>query len=114
MDNNTGFLFANANHALICSGPLWEEMLLYNIREEDQDRLLASFTAISGKAISPTDIISQLSGGQKVILLACLALYSPAPRLHFVDLKHSLDADKYAHTLQILQDSGKQLHFEES
>lgn len=100
-------LIADAARPLLCGQELWEEMLLYNIPRERQAELCATFTGITGKAVDEGSNISELSGGQKVILMACLAVFSPAEALCFIDLEHSLDTEKYAAVLNLLHSSGK-------
>jgi len=111
MDTNTGFLIADAAHPLICSGPLWEEMLLYNIPVERQAELCDAFELISAKALSGNSLLSELSGGQKVILMACLAVFSPARRICFIDLEHSLDPLRHEVVMELIEGSGKETCF---
>lgn len=68
-------------------------MLLYNISSMDLPHLRDSFYGISQREL-PEDI-SQLSGGQKVLLMLCLALASPAEAIHFISVKHSLDSARW-------------------
>lgn len=113
MDTNSGYLLADAAHPLISSGPVWEEALLYGIPAERVEELCASFERISGKALSSRDILSELSGGQKVILMACMAAFSAAKKIRCIDLEHSLDAAKHEAVKLLLESSGKAIRYEE-
>lgn len=111
MDTNTGFLIADASHPLISMGPVYEELILYNITGVAEEKLLASFATISGKTLKTSDLLCELSGGQKVILMACLALYSPASRIEFCDLRHSLDSEKYEQLRGLISSFDKEIRF---
>lgn len=107
MDTDTGYLIADAAHPLITSGPVWQELLLYAIPAEREAELYACFESISGKALGPSDLLGRLSGGQKVILMACMAIFSPARRICFADLEHSLDSARFEAVLKMIEASGK-------
>jgi len=114
MDTNTGFYIADAAHPLICTGPLWEELLLCHIPSERHAELYTSFERISGKAIHGNSILSELSGGQKVILMLCLALYSSAQNIRFIDLEHSLDPARLSAAMELIGESGKEIQFQDA
>ncbi|MDZ4182590.1 MAG: hypothetical protein U1B83_06920 [Candidatus Cloacimonadaceae bacterium] len=84
-------LICDANHPLISAGKLLEEIIIYSIAPSLHAPLLDSFASLCGKAINLSTEVSTLSGGQKVILMFLLALYSPAPNILFVDLPAFLD-----------------------
>lgn len=112
MDTNTGYYIADAAHPLICTGPLWEELLLCHIHSERHAELCECFERISGKAIRPGSILSELSGGQKVILMLCLAVISPAQSICFIDLEHSLDPAKLTAAVELIGSSGKSIRWQ--
>ena len=85
------YLICNARSPLISEGLLREELLLYNISTEKWKELTQEFGNITGKHLGPEDEIGTLSGGQKVLLMCLLALYSPAKKILFIDLWRSLD-----------------------
>lgn len=107
MNTDQPELIADAARPLLCGQELWEEMLLYNIHPEQHTELGALFTGITGKAIAQNSILNELSGGQKVIMMACLATLSPAKALCFIDLEHSLDPDRFAAVMSMILNSGK-------
>ncbi len=88
------YLICDGEQPLLTYGSVAEEMMLYNIADEAQNKILSGFTAITGKILSPDTNTNQLSGGQKVILAVLLSLASPSPALLFHNLEHGLDKDK--------------------
>lgn len=84
-------LVCDAGHPLVSQGRLREELLLYNISDENSALLTDRFYEITGRELSLQSETDCLSGGQKVLLMFLLALYSPARQLHFIGLWHSLD-----------------------
>jgi hypothetical protein len=105
------YLIADARHPLISTDKLWDEMLLYNIREQNAEQLKRTFWEITGKEICESSLLQELSGGQKVILMALLALLSPASRIMFIELELSLDAPKLARLKQEIVQSEKEIIF---
>jgi ABC-type Mn2+/Zn2+ transport system ATPase subunit len=103
------YLIADARHPLISTDKLWDEMLLYNIREQNAEQLKRTFWEITGKEICESSLLQELSGGQKVILMALLALLSPASRIVFIELELSLDAPKLARLKQEIVQSEKEV-----
>lgn len=95
------YLVCDAGCPILSSGSLADEMLLYNLKEEMMLLLTQQFLLLSGKELSPSSKTEELSGGQKVILMCLLALYSPAPALAFLNLEKSLDS-KRRHLLREL------------
>lgn len=111
---NAGFLIADASQPLITGDELWEELILYRISGAQEAELYELFERISGKSITAKDRPDELSGGQKVILMLCLALCSPASKIVFCDLRHSLDVARYEMVLELISHSGKQVEFRDS
>jgi len=72
---------------------------------------VGAFELISAKALSGNSLLSELSGGQKVILMACLAVFSPARRICFIDLEHSLDPLRHEVVMELIEGSGKETCF---
>ncbi|NLM90537.1 MAG: hypothetical protein GX179_05030, partial [Candidatus Cloacimonetes bacterium] len=58
--------------------------------------------------------IEELSGGQKVILMALLAIYSPAPKIRFVNLLNALDPKRRDAIQSLIRNSGKDIVLDES
>jgi ABC-type Mn2+/Zn2+ transport system ATPase subunit len=108
MDSPKIALISDANHPLI-SSCLKDEMLLYHIDTQSEALLLESFERLSGKSIDSDHDLSKLSGGQKVLLMLCLALQSPAKSIIFKDLRHSLDAQKWGLTKRMIDESDKDI-----
>ena len=89
---NNETLYCDASRPFITQDLLREELALYNISPERLSFLYRDYARITGKEITPDSRITELSGGQKVMLMAMLALYSPASSIRFVDLHISLDS----------------------
>ncbi|HOZ01989.1 MAG TPA: hypothetical protein PLG20_09235, partial [Candidatus Syntrophosphaera sp.] len=87
------YLVCDARHPLAGGGKLREELLLYKLTPSDCTLLENEFAHLTGKQISPDSETATLSGGQKVLLMCLLALLSPAPKIDFIDLLRSLDAN---------------------
>jgi len=88
------YLVCDGQSPLITDACLRDEALLYNLQDKDIQWLQAEFSRIFNKTLSPDYRISELSGGQKVILTFLLAMASPARRILFVHLYDCLDAGK--------------------
>ncbi len=94
MENKERYLTLDAEHPLVCTDRVYDEMILYNLAEEDRGLLFSDFSRLTGKKIDEESSLTALSGGQKVILMVLLALYSPARAIRFENLSHNLDAEK--------------------
>lgn len=114
MDSKKSYLIADGQHPLVCTDLVHDEIILYNLDRDSQARLFAEFQRITAKKIELESKLDILSGGQKVVLMALLALYSPALRIEFVHLTHSLDQDKAAEILDLIRQSDKEIVFRES
>jgi ABC-type transport system involved in cytochrome bd biosynthesis fused ATPase/permease subunit len=88
------YLVCDAGCPILSSGSLADEMLLYNLNEEKMLLLTQQFLLLTGKELSPSSKTEELSGGQKVILMCLLALYSPARAIALINLERSLDAHR--------------------
>jgi ABC-type lipoprotein export system ATPase subunit len=106
-----GYLICDARCPLISGGLLREETILYNIPPASLPDLLGEFLSLTGKALDLDSPIAILSGGQKVLLMCLLALYSPAKAIIFADLWHSLDEENRARVGELIQrlGSGKEI-----
>jgi ABC-type iron transport system FetAB ATPase subunit len=89
-----GYLICDASYPLLTNSSLNEEILLYNIERHKWVSLAIDFFEITGKQLGQDSSISNLSGGQKVILMVILALYSPADRILFLNIGHAVDTDR--------------------
>lgn len=78
-------------------------MLLYNLNEEKMLLLTRQFYLLTGKELGPTSKTEELSGGQKVILMCLMALYSSARAIAFINLERSLDAHRIAALQAVIQ-----------
>jgi ABC-type lipoprotein export system ATPase subunit len=87
-------LICDGSYPLITNSFLDEEAMLYHLDSDAIASLCGQFLTITGKALSLSSDISALSGGQKVILMALLALHSPALSLLFVNLTADLDKER--------------------
>ncbi|MCB5284924.1 MAG: hypothetical protein LHW45_04960 [Candidatus Cloacimonetes bacterium] len=95
-------LLCDAGQPLCGGGTLREELLLYNVPPASLGALSAEFAALTGKDLVPDSDVNILSGGQKVLLMCLCALFSPARRILFTNLWHSLDADNRARTKELI------------
>jgi len=106
-------LICDANHPLI-SNCLKDEMLLYHIDTQSEALLLDSYADLSGKRIDKGYRLDQLSGGQKVLLMLCLALHCPATTLYLKDLYHSLDDSRWQAVQNAVESSSKRIIWEQT
>lgn len=111
MNSPKDALICDANHPLI-SQCLREEILLYHIDTQGEAILRESFERLSGKSISTDHDLSELSGGQKVLLMLLLALLSPAESIVFKDLHHSLDAHRWDLAKRMISESDQEILME--
>lgn len=88
------YLVCDGKHPLISAELLKDELVLYNIDSNVAVNISEHFYLLTNKNISRDSIISELSGGQKAILMFLLAIYSPAPKVLFVNLFECLDINK--------------------
>ncbi|MCB5253158.1 MAG: hypothetical protein RBR69_04305 [Candidatus Cloacimonadaceae bacterium] len=114
MDLKKSYLIADGQYPLVCTDLVHDEIILYNLDKEAQARLFAEFERITAKKIDRESKLEALSGGQKVVLMALLALLSPALRIEFVHLTHSLDQDKASQILDLIRQSSKEIVLRES
>lgn len=110
------YLICPARHPLLSNSKLWDELLLYNLDPAAQTKLSALFEHLAGKRLAADSEVQTLSGGQKVLLMCLLALLSPAPRIIFLDLWHSLDPQNRNKVQQLLAEfgQGREILLEES
>ena len=109
MDSKKSYLIADGQHPLVCTDLVRDEIILYNLGTEESARLFAEFERITAKKIDFGSKLDALSGGQKVVLMALLALHSPAPRIEFLHLTHSLDEDIVIQILDLIKQSRKEI-----
>ena len=103
------YLVCDARHPIITGHSLAEELLLYNLDEAAKSHLLAEYHRITGKQLSDSSHPEQLSGGQKVILMALLALFCPASDIAFIDLYHNLDPQAGSMLADLMDSSSKEI-----
>ncbi len=108
------YLWADANIPLISCDRLRDELLIYNLDESATANLIDQFEKLTGKKIDKFYKIEELSGGQKVILMALLAIYSPAPKIRFVNLLNALDPKRQDAIQSLIRNSGKDIVLDES
>ena len=70
------YLWADANIPLISCDRLRDELLIYNLDESATAKLIDRFEKLTGKKIDKFYSINELSGGQKVILMALRNIFS--------------------------------------
>jgi ABC-type iron transport system FetAB ATPase subunit len=113
MEIKDRYLTLDAAQPLVCTDKIMDEMILYRIPDSRMDALLQDFARITGKKADPESSLLSFSGGQKVILMVLLSLYSPAKALCFRDLFYSLDQDKQPNIQALLSASDKEIIFED-
>jgi ABC-type Mn2+/Zn2+ transport system ATPase subunit len=106
MNTPKSMLICDANHPLI-SNCLKDELLLYHIDRHSEAALLERFESLSGKQIEASFELNELSGGQKVLLMLCLALLSPAKTICFKGLRHCLDEARWEYVQSIINQADK-------
>ncbi len=106
MESLNQALIADANRPLICH-TVRDELLLYNIDAQGESAVFQLFETLSGKHIDRECFADELSGGQKVLLMLCLALNSPAQRIIFKDLPHALDDKRRELAQSLIRQSSK-------
>lgn len=87
-------LFCHSSVPLLTNSTFKEEAILYNLPQPELINLIADFNSITGKELTVGSNISELSGGQKIVLMVLLALHSPASRLVFINLYNNLDPER--------------------
>ncbi len=109
-------LICPADSPILSDGRLRQELTLYNVSADSMPSLLAEFTDLTGKSLTPDSPVSILSGGQKVLLMCLLALHSPARYILFIDLWHNLDACNRDRIKALLQSYGndRQIAFQDT
>jgi ABC-type iron transport system FetAB ATPase subunit len=85
------YLICDSRHPLTSGSILLDEFILHALDKGARDAVCEEFNHLTGKEIGENSRIDVLSGGQKVLLMALLALYSPAPGILFIGLEQALD-----------------------
>lgn len=84
------FLVMDGRVPLLTSTVIHDEARLYNLDPDAEAAALSRFTELTGREAGPDTAVTTLSGGQKIVIAALLALESPATDLLFVDFFRSL------------------------
>lgn len=108
------YLWADARQPLITTGSFKTEARLYNLSDPAQAEVSEAFMRICNKVLRPSTPVTGFSGGEKVILMALMSLFSPAPRLCFIDLWHALDPGKRLLMKELIAKCPKDIIFEDS
>ena len=108
------YLIADADVPLISCDELRDELLIYNIDDSTANQLINQFEELTGKDINRFYKVNELSGGQKVILMVILVLYSHAPKIHFKNLMQSLDTKRREAIKNLINSCGKDIILEEN
>ncbi|MDY0151045.1 MAG: hypothetical protein RBS43_02090 [Candidatus Cloacimonas sp.] len=106
------YFILDAAHPLITADKLQDELILYNLDAASYGVLQTEFLRITGKEIDKHSFTTALSGGQRIILMALLALLSPAPKLKFINLMHALDSTRRRYLQELLDTSTKEIILE--
>ncbi|HCM14934.1 MAG TPA: hypothetical protein DHW79_03115 [Candidatus Cloacimonas sp.] len=109
MKREISYLIADAEHPLVCTDKLRDELLLYNIPTHSLAQMFTQFKQLCNKDLDESSSLQELSGGQKVILMALLAIHSPAPRIRFINLKRYLDPHNSAALQELIYSGAKEI-----
>ncbi len=93
-DYGDEFLVCSGDLPWIGTGRIRDEALFYCLDSSAETTVIRRFNLITSKDADRNTLFHTLSGGQKVILMALLALFSPAKRILFHNLNHNLDPEK--------------------
>ena len=107
------YLLADADVPLISRDELRDELIIYNIDNSTTNQLITQFEQLTGKTIDRSYKVNELSGGQKVILMVLLVIYSPAPKIRFKNLMQSLDSKRREAIQNLINSCGKDIILEE-
>ena len=88
------YLVCDGNIPLLSNGSFIEELLLYGISTDKISIICDIFYQITGKEIGRASILTNLSGGQRIILMTIFALNSPADKILLNNVFHFIDDDK--------------------
>jgi ABC-type iron transport system FetAB ATPase subunit len=97
-------LICDSAYPIITNSTFAEEAILTNLDIIDTDNALTKFNALVNKSITISDDITHLSGGQKVLLMIILALYSKANRICFTGIYNCLDDSNKTAVKELLND----------
>ncbi|GAK51178.1 hypothetical protein U14_02420 [Candidatus Moduliflexus flocculans] len=84
-----------------------EECCLYGLSEDEERHVLTLFEEISGQSLTRVSSLNELSGGQKVIFSALLALSSRAKNLLFINFFLALHESKKRRIEELIRQSPK-------
>ena len=101
------WLVLDGKRPCVTEAAVQEEFCVYSLSAEEERRVLALFEEISGQALTCASRLHELSGGQKVIFSALLALHSSAKKLLFVNFFLALHESKKRRIQELLQQSSK-------
>ena len=88
------FLVLDGRVHSMSNSTIKDEIRLYNLSKEKYHKTIELFNRITGKSISDKSQVTELSGGQKLILSALIALESPARNIIFFDYFIALHQSK--------------------
>jgi ABC-type lipoprotein export system ATPase subunit len=94
-DYSSDYLVCDSLCPIITNSALREEALLYNLEAKQTAEVCKRFKSITDKAITLTSETGSLSGGQKVVLMVLLALFSTADKILFLNPAFSLDDERH-------------------
>jgi|GEM_PF-2066977 len=98
------YLLIDGTVPSITTGLVKEEMILYNIKEQNMKNIVNSFNNITGKELMINSLISELSYGQKLILTALISLNSTAQKLRFRNFFTSLNSEKKIEIMKMIEE----------
>jgi len=101
------WLVLDGKRPCVTEAAVHEEFCLYGLSVESERRVLALFEEISGQTLTRVSRLHELSGGQKVIFSALLALNSQANHLLFINFFLALHETKKRRIEELIRQSPK-------
>ncbi|MCX6220149.1 MAG: hypothetical protein NTZ69_04105 [Bacteroidia bacterium] len=93
-ENSNEYLLLDGSIPTLTLGLVKEELILYNIPSTGFKNIIDAFNTFADKVINVDSLISELSGGQKLILSSVIALNSSAEKIKFRNFFNSLNETK--------------------
>ncbi len=88
------YLIMDGRVPLMTRSRVQDEFRLYRLSSGRREMIRAHFSELTGRNLSADTMTDELSGGQKAVLGALIALASPAPRILFVRFFDALHPDR--------------------
>lgn len=97
-------LICDSANPIVTNASILDESILYNIDKSTLDDVFRQYLRITNKQLNPSDSLSELSGGQKVIIMVLMALFSSAKKICFINICNSLDENNKDSILDLISE----------